>query len=221
MTPDQPRIVGGPGPWRHSAFPPGARLRYFATPRHRDYRVKTLESSTLLRVLMAHRESTLLSGRVKRIQQVLERELLDPWSSRPTSPETELAYLRETAQEFYWNELEWEKLTGEEQLDEEFLTEMAFPGFLAFVRGLLLEEAAPDSPVPPQPNPSVVRDLMDFLAQRVVELEEEASCCDGEEKDHREAELSMTSRLVDLLLYHYYKLEPQEVVRVENALTPR
>lgn len=152
------------------------------------------------------------------MQQVLGRDLQDPWHSAATSPREDLAYLRETAEEFYWNELEWEKLTGEEQVDEEFLTELAFPGFLAFIRGLLLEETAPDSTVPPRPNPSVVKDLLGFLGRRVVELEEEAGCCQGAEREHRKAELAMTSRLVDLVLYHYYKLEPGEVVRVENTL---
>lgn len=169
---------------------------------------------------MADRESTLLTGRVKRIQQVLGDTLQDPWSISGKTPEDDWAYLRETAEEFYWNDLEWEKLTEEERVDEEFLTELAFPGFLAYVRGLLLEETAPDSTVPPRPNPTVVKDILDFLAGRVVELEEEAGCCDGDERQHRKAELAMTSRLVDLVLYHYYKLGPQEVARVERALAP-
>lgn len=152
------------------------------------------------------------------MQQVLDRELHDPWDSADTTGKEDLDYLLETAQEFYWNELEWEKLTGEERVDEEFLTELAFPGLLAFVRGLLLEETAPDSPVPPRPNPLVVRRILDFLARRVVELDEDSSCCEGEEQEHRAAELAMTSRLVDLVVYHYYKLDPQEIARVEKAL---
>jgi hypothetical protein len=168
--------------------------------------------------LMADREQTLLTGRVTRIQQVLGRPLQTPWPPSEPLPETERAYLYETAEEFYWNDLEWEKLTGEEQVDQEFLTEMAFPGFLAFVRGLLLEEAASDSPVPPSPSPTVVKGLMEFLSRRVVELEEEKGCCEGEERDHRESELKMTSRLVDLVIYLFYKLSPAEVARVETAL---
>jgi hypothetical protein len=169
---------------------------------------------------MADRESTLLSGRVKRIQQILGREL------RPRDPtgdplqEKERAFLLETARELYWNDLEWEKLTGEERVDEEFLTELAFPGFLAFVRGLLLEEAQPDSPVPPRPRPEIVSEILTFLASRVVELEEDASSTGGEDRAHREAELKMTSRLVDLVLYVHYKLTSDEVNAVEAALTP-
>jgi len=167
---------------------------------------------------MADRESTLLAGRVKRIQQILGTDLHDPWTGVEESPQGDRQYLQETAEEFYWNDLEWEKLTGEEQVDEEFLTEMAFPGFLAFVRGLLLEETAEDSTVPPRPNPSVVTDILGFLAHRVVSLEEEAGSCEGEEQAQRGAELAMTSRLVDLVLYHYYKLSPEAVSAVEQAL---
>jgi len=170
---------------------------------------------------MADRETTLLSGRVTRIQQILGRRLQPGNPSETTLPERDRAYLLETAEEFYWNDLEWEKLTGEEQVDQEFLTELAFPGFLAFVRGLLLEETQPDSVVPPQPRPEVVAEILGFLVGRVVELEEEASALEGEDRAHREAELKMTSRLVDLVLYLYYRLEPHEMLQVEGALAPR
>lgn len=167
---------------------------------------------------MADRETTLLSGRVKRIQKILGRDLQPGASSTVPLSEREGAHLRETAEELYWNDLEWEKLTGEERLDEEFLTEMAFPGFLAFVRGLLLEEAQPDSVAPPQPRPEIVADVLGFLAKRVVELEEDTADLVGEDRAHREAELKMTSRLVDLVLYLYYRLDPKEGSRVEAAL---
>jgi len=169
---------------------------------------------------MADRETTLLSGRVTRIQQIIGRRVEPGDPPETILPDKDRAYLLETAEEFYWNDLEWEKLTGEEQVDQEFLTEMAFPGFLAFVRGLLLEEAQPDSPVPPQPRPEVVGEVLRFLAGRVVELEEEASSLSGEDGAHKEAELKMTSRLVDLVLYLYYRLEPHEMAWVEGALAP-
>lgn len=167
---------------------------------------------------MADRETTLLAGRVTRIQQVVGRQLQAAWPSSDPLPETDRAYLQETGEEFYWNELEWEKLTGEEQVGEEFLTELAFPGFLAFVRGLLLEETMPDSTAPPRPNPTVVEGLLGFLAGRVVCLEEEAGGCEGEDKEHREAELKMTSRLVNLVLYLFHRLNSEEVTRVEASL---
>ena len=167
---------------------------------------------------MADRETTLLSGRVTRIQQILGRQLQAGASTEEPLPHEDGLYLRETAEEFYWNDLEWEKLTGEEQVDDQFLTQLAFPGFLTFIRGLLLEEVQPDSVAPPQPRPEVVWDVLGFLAKRVVELEEETACCEGEAREHREAELQMTSQLVDLVLHRLFRLNTEEVSRVEAAL---
>lgn len=168
---------------------------------------------------MTDRESTLLAGRVKRIEQILEHPLPPP-VAQPSTPlvDRERDHLLDAASELYWNELEWEKLTGEERLDEEFLTEMAFPGFLAFVRGLLLTEAMPDSLAPPRPSPEVVQDILGFLASRVVELDEQSALADGEDRDHRTAEMKMTSRLLDLVLYLLHDFSPEDVGKVEAAL---
>lgn len=168
---------------------------------------------------MTDRESTLLGGRVKRIEAILGQPLGPP----PVPPEPALGvaqrdHLREGAEDLYWNDLEWEKITGEERLDEEFLTEMAFPGFLAFVRGLLLSETMPDSLAPPRPSPEVVQDILAFLGGRVVALEERSAGLGGDHREHCEAELQMTSRLVDLVLYLLYGLGPQEVKVLEAAL---
>jgi hypothetical protein len=168
---------------------------------------------------MADRETTLLAGRVRRIEQILGTPL--PPLRQPSVsplPETERDFLREAGEDLYWNDLEWEKLTQEERLDEEFLTEMAFPGFLAFVRGLLLSDAMPDSPVPPRPAPEVVEDLLGFLAARVVELGEQATGEEAEDADHKEAELAMTSRLLDLVVCVLHDLGPEDVGKVEAAL---
>lgn len=168
---------------------------------------------------MTDRESTLLGGRVKKIEQILGRPLPPlPGAHAPSLEAVERDHLRENAEELYWNELEWEKITGEEQLDEEFLTEMAFPGFLAFIRGLLLSVAMPDSLAPASPAPEVVCDVLRFLARRIVELEEEAANSEGEEREHRDAELHLTSRLVDLVFYTFYDIGPDEVEKVEAAL---
>jgi hypothetical protein len=168
---------------------------------------------------MTDRESTLLGGRVKRIETILGRPLGPPAAPpEPPLAEAERNHLREGAEDLYWNDLEWEKITGEEQVDEEFLTEMAFPGFLAFVRGLLLSETMPDSLAPPRPSPEVVQDVLEFLSARVVALDERSAALGGEDKEHCEAELKMTSRLVDLVLYQLHGFGPDEVKMVEAAL---
>ncbi|MFH1765633.1 MAG: hypothetical protein ABIF09_15705 [Gemmatimonadota bacterium] len=171
---------------------------------------------------MTDRESTLLAVRVKRIERVLGHPLPPPRTPPlPLLREEDRNHLREAAEDLYWNEMAWENLTGEERLDQEFLTEMAFPGFLAFVRGLVLSVTMPDSLAPPRPSPEIVRDLLGFLAGRVVELDEQTSQTDCEEREHREAELKMTSRLVDLVLYILHDIRPDEVEKVEAALAPK
>lgn len=159
-----------------------------------------------------------MDGRKKRMRKILGHDLPDPplTGSKPLL-EKERAYLMEAAEELYWNELEWEKITNEEQLDQDFLTEMAFPGFLAFVRGLLLEEAMPDSLADARPSPEVVDDLLAFLSARIVALEEESAEADDEEQRQRLAELKLTSRLLDLVLYHRHGLTEDQIHRVEVA----
>jgi len=168
---------------------------------------------------MADRETTLLAGRVRRIEKILGTPL--PPLRHPSIsplPKTERDFLREAGEDLYWNDLEWEKLTQEERFDEEFLTAMTFPGFLAFVRGLLLSEVMPDSPVPPSPAPEVVEDLLGFLAGRVVELGDNATEGDRDERDQKKVELEMTSRLLDLVICVLHDRGPEDVGKVEAAL---
>ena len=168
---------------------------------------------------MNDRAGTLLGGRRERIERILSRELALPWDTSAGTPlsEEDRAHLRGDAEDLYWNELEWEHITGEEGLGEGALPELAFPGFLAFVRGLLLEEVLPDAKAPAQPRPDVVRDILRFLATRILELEEGQQSEDEEEEDKLRGELSVTSRLVDLVLYRLHGLTPSDVERVEAA----
>jgi hypothetical protein len=167
---------------------------------------------------MTDRVSTLLGGRRERLERLLARALEAPHTG-PRSPLTEKVrtFLREEAEDLYWNELEWENITDEESLDSGPLTELAFPGFLAFVRGLLLKEVMPDAKAPASPRPEVVEDVLGFLAERVVELEEGLASPQPDGEDRLRLELEMTSRLVDLVLYRYHELSPAEVERVESG----
>lgn len=165
---------------------------------------------------MTDRASTLLGGRRERMERILNRPLTPPMTgpNRPLS-EPSREYLLGEAHDLYWNELEWEHITDEEALEGGPLTEQAFPGFLAFVRGLLLHEVMPDSKAPPSPRPQVVEELLEFLANRVVELDERTT--EGTEGDGSKlrSELDMTSDLVDLVLYLYHELDAEEIERVE------
>ena len=166
---------------------------------------------------MTDRVSTLLGGRRERIERALGRELDQPRTGPRAPLESKIrGFLKEEAEDLYWNELEWEHITEEEALEEGALTELAFPGFLAFVRGLLLTEVMPDAKAPASPRPEVVEDILAFLAGRVVELEDGLASGDGESADRLQAELSMTSRLVDLVLYRFHQLAPGDIDRVED-----
>ena len=135
---------------------------------------------------------------------------------RPPLPDRIRGFLLEEAEDLYWNELAWENITDEEALDSGgSLTELAFPGFLAFIRGLLLKEVMPDALAPASPRPEVVVDILDFLAGRVVELEECLAAPDADNPDGLRSELDMTSRLIDLVLYRYHELNLDDVERLE------
>ncbi len=167
---------------------------------------------------MTDRVSTLLGGRRERLERHLGRNVDQPRTGprAPLAPKIR-AFLREEAEDLYWNELEWENITDEEALEEGPLTELAFPGFLAFVRGLLLTEVMPDAKAPASPRPEVVEDILGFLAARVVELEDGLAGPDGEESVERmRTELDMTSRLIDLVLYQYHGLARGDIERLEN-----
>ncbi len=160
------------------------------------------------------RPEIFIARRRARLEKVLQHPLVAP---RPSgaSPERR-TFLREEAEELYWNELEWEKLMSEEMSEGgSELVEMAFPGFLALIDGLLLEEASPDSPVPATPRPEVVEDILLFLARRYLELLPEPSAECRLERD-------MTQRLIDLVLYRLHNLEvdgldPFELSRRDDA----
>lgn len=165
---------------------------------------------------MNDRASTLLGGRRERIERVLGRKLGQPSAEADGPlPRTNRAYLLDEAKDLYWNELEWEHITDEEALDEGPLTGLIFPGFLAYVRGLLLSEVMPDAKAPASPRPQVVEDILAFLAARVVELEEKIDGPDEDGEGRLDRDRDATSHLLDLVLYVFHELEAEEIERVE------
>jgi hypothetical protein len=163
------------------------------------------------------RASTLIVGRRERLTRILGRPLSAPPPSRTVITESSRKHLLEDAQDLYWNELAWEHLTSEEGLGDGALLEMAFPGFLAFVRALLLDEVMPDAKAPAEPRPEVAEDVLHFLGERIVQLEEELGADEVEERERLTGELGMTNRLLDVVLYRYHGLTPSDVERVEAA----
>jgi hypothetical protein len=107
------------------------------------------------------RPGALLAARRQRLERLLgDRLVSTPPSHIP--PET-MRHLVQQAEELYWEELSWERLTGDEGLGKTGLVELTFPGFLAFVEGLLLREANADAHAPAIQRPEVVEEILLFL----------------------------------------------------------
>ncbi len=165
---------------------------------------------------MNDRATTLLKGRREKLERALGRPLAVPEpASGPELSESERDHLRNAATDLYLNELAWENITEEEQVEGEPLAELTFPGFLAFIQGLLLEQVMPDSLAPANPRPEIAEDLVQFLAERVVALQDEMGG-DGEAEDgDRDAEqeardLALTDRLLDVVLYRLHRVDPAD-----------
>jgi hypothetical protein len=167
---------------------------------------------------MTDRATTLIGGRRERLERVLGRTLGPPMigPTTPLAPENR-EYLKGEALDLYWNELEWEHITDEEALEQGPIESLTFPGFLAFVRGLLLQKVMPDSLSPASPRPEVVEDILAFLALRVLELEDGLAAPDDGEADRMRMELGLSNGLVDQVLYLYHELAPEDIERVEAA----
>jgi hypothetical protein len=169
---------------------------------------------------MTDRATTLLDARRERLERLLDRRLGAPVTegAGPLSDEAR-KYLLGEAETLYWNDLEWEHITDEEALEQGPLTQLAFPGFLAFVRGLLLQEVMPDSMAPATPRPQVVEGILEFLARRVVELEDGLDESQDDPEKLR-SELDMTSHLIDLVLFQFHRVSRADMERIEASGSP-
>lgn len=166
-------------------------------------------------LIMTESAEDLLQSARARLARVLGAPLPSP---RPGAgaplTEAEAAYLQEEGESLYWNELEWEHITDEEQLDGGPLAELTFPGFLAYVRGLLLDEVMPDAQAPAEPRPEAVEGLLRFLAGQVMDLQESAGGT-GPEAERVEVEVALTRRLLDLVLALLHRIPREALDRSE------
>ena len=131
--------------------------------------------------------------------------------------ESEREHLRNAATDLYLNELAWENITDEEQVEGEPLAELAFPGFLAFIRGLLLEQVMPDSLAPANPRPEIVEDVVRFLAERVVALQDEMGGGGEGDAEQEARDLALTDRLLDLVLFRLHGVDPADAEGFRDA----
>lgn len=167
---------------------------------------------------MRDRVATLIRGRRERLTRALMHPLAEPTAGGTPLSDEAREHLFGEGKDLYWNELEWEHLTEEEATDGAPLSELTFPGLLAFVRGLLLTEVNPDALAPAEPRPQVVDDILGFLAGRLVELEEQLSQpSEDDDPAQLKSEFETTDRLIDLVLYLYHGLDAAEIERLETA----
>lgn len=166
---------------------------------------------------MNDRAMTLLEGRRKQLGRAVGRPLTLPLAGDQTSlSESEREHLCSAARDLYLNELAWENITDEEQVEGEPLAELTFPGFLAYIQGLLLDTVMPDSLAPADPRPEIVQEIVDFLAQRVVELQDALGKPDGHTA-HLERDLAVTDRLLDLVLLRLHGVDPTDAEGFRDA----
>ncbi len=131
--------------------------------------------------------------------------------------ESEQEHLRNAATDLYLNELAWENITDEEQVEGEPLAELAFPGFLAFIQGLLLEQVMPDSLAPANPRPEIVEDVVRFLAERVVALQDGLGGSGDGDAEEEARDLAVTDRLIDLVLFRLHGVDPADAEGFRDA----
>lgn len=132
--------------------------------------------------------------------------------AEPLTPER-MDFIRREAEDLYWNELSWEELTDEEAVPGGHLTEMVFPGTLAFVEGLLVERVPDDALAPARPHPDAVEEILAFLGERYAQAM--ADIQGGADSQKLVWARAMTARLIDLVLYRLYRLTPAERERLE------
>jgi hypothetical protein len=153
--------------------------------------------------------------RRERICAAVGRSLRPAMPLHELLPPERLEFFRREAEELYWNELEWEELTDEEAIAGGHLTELVFPGFLAFVEGLLVDVARHESFATARPHPDAVQAILDFLGERYADTTADLEA--GADSQRLVWARAMTVRLIDLVLYRLYRLSPAEQEQVEGV----
>ncbi|HEX8209219.1 MAG TPA: hypothetical protein VF584_03450 [Longimicrobium sp.] len=155
-----------------------------------------------------------MEKRRRRILCSIDRTPHDFPGAETLSPER-IESIRREAEELYWNELSWEQLTDEEAVAGGHMTEMVFPGFLAYVDGLLVDHVPAGAPSPARPHPDAVEEILTFVAERYAAATRELEA--GIDSQKVVWARMMSSELVDLVLYRLYRLSPAEVEALEGG----
>ena len=156
---------------------------------------------------------TLVTERLRALRRALGRNVapLDVIVRR-TKPASR-RHLFEEACELYWNELSWEEITDEEMIGDRELTEMVFPGLLAFIDALLPsgDHGQPDRK---REHRDVAHDFLLWLAGRLIELRNAKVARNGNHARIRR-EAQVTDELIDLIAYRLYALTSEEIEELQ------
>lgn len=163
----------------------------------------------------AGKPPALIDARRARILQRISRSLEVVGAGGIPLAREHIEHLVREAEELYWNELSWEEITDEERISGGHLTELVFPGFLAFVDGLMLESRPVGNFETPHPHPEVVDEVLLFLAEQHADASRRIDAGADSEKLVRAR--AMTSQLIDLVLYRLYGLSAEEREGLENG----
>lgn len=175
-------------------------------PTRGDYQLPTGERAVAAR--------TLVEERLRGLRRSVERELAPvDVVLRPTKPSSR-THLFEEACDLYWNELGWEEETGEESVGEGQLTEMVFPGLLAFVDALLPRNPNHE-PDRDREHRDVAHDFLLWLAARLVDLRSARPEAALERRRLRRQE-SLSDELLDLIACRLYGLSSDEVEKIQE-----
>lgn len=157
-----------------------------------------------------------LETRRARVLDALDRPARPVGAGAEPLPAEHIEFLSREAEDLYWNELSWEELTDEEQVTGGHLTELVFPGFLAFVEGLLQNHETDEAAVPARPHPDAVETILSFLAERYTVLTSEMES--GADSERVVWARAMTARLIDLVLYRLYGLNGAEREEIDELV---
>lgn len=156
----------------------------------------------------------IVESRRARVLEGIERMARPVLRLGEALPGDRIEHLVRDAAELYWNELAWEELTDEERISGGHLTELVFPGFLAYIEGLLVERVPEDSQAPAQPRPEAVESILLFLAGQLAITT--AKLEGGADAESLVWARVLTSKLIDLVLYRLYRLTAAEAELLEG-----
>ena len=75
----------------------------------------------------------------------------------------------------------------------------------------------PDSLAPANPRPEIAEDVVRFLAEQVVALQDEMGGAGEGEAEQKARDLALTDRLLDLVLFRLHGVDPADAEGFRDA----